>query len=37
MGVYGLALGLLAAWRGSLLPGIICHVAIDLASGVVDG
>jgi membrane protease YdiL (CAAX protease family) len=33
--VYGLVLGLLAAWRGSLLPGILCHVAIDLASGLI--
>ncbi len=32
--VYGLVLGLLARWRGSLLPGIACHVAIDLASAI---
>jgi uncharacterized protein len=30
--LYGLALGVLARARGSLLPGIVCHVAIDLAS-----
>jgi len=29
---YGLALGVLARVRRSLLPGIVCHVAIDLAS-----
>jgi uncharacterized protein len=29
---YGLALGVLARARRSLLPGIVCHVAIDLAS-----
>jgi uncharacterized protein len=31
--IYGLGFGLLARLRGSLLPGILCHVAIDLASG----
>ena len=31
--LYGLALGALARWRRSLLPGIICHVLSDLASG----
>jgi membrane protease YdiL (CAAX protease family) len=30
---YGIALGALAAWRRSLLPGMMAHVAIDLASG----
>ncbi len=30
--LYGLALGVLAHYRKSLLPGIACHVAIDLAS-----
>jgi membrane protease YdiL (CAAX protease family) len=33
LGVYGLGLGLLAKWRGSLVPGILCHVGVDLASG----
>jgi membrane protease YdiL (CAAX protease family) len=32
---YGLALGVLARARRSLLPGIVCHVAIDLASAFV--
>ncbi|MEO6601167.1 MAG: CPBP family intramembrane glutamic endopeptidase [Polyangiaceae bacterium] len=31
--LYGLALGVLARARRSLLPGIVCHVAIDLVSG----
>jgi membrane protease YdiL (CAAX protease family) len=30
--VYGIAFGALARWRG-LLPGMICHVGIDVASG----
>jgi uncharacterized protein len=30
---YGIALGVLAAERNSLLPGMIAHVAIDLSSG----
>jgi membrane protease YdiL (CAAX protease family) len=30
---YGLVFGLLAERRRSLLPGILCHIAIDLASG----
>lgn len=30
--VYGLLLGLLARWRRSLLPGIACHIGIDLRS-----
>jgi uncharacterized protein len=33
LGLYGLGLGLLARLRGSLVPGILCHVGIDLASG----
>jgi membrane protease YdiL (CAAX protease family) len=33
IGVYGLIFGVLAKVRGSLLPGIICHIGIDLASG----
>lgn len=37
LALYGFALGGLAAWRGSLLPGIICHIGIDLASGFVGG
>jgi uncharacterized protein len=31
--VYGLGFGLLARARRSLLPGILCHVAIDLTTG----
>jgi membrane protease YdiL (CAAX protease family) len=30
---YGLLLGSLRQFRGSLLPGIICHVIVDLAGG----
>jgi len=33
VGVYGLIFGLLARQRASLLPGIACHVGIDLVSG----
>jgi len=33
LAVYGLALGALARWRRSLLPGILCHVWTDLDSG----
>ena len=33
IGAYGLILGALAQHRRSLLPGIVCHVAIDLVSG----
>lgn len=33
IGVYGLIFGLLARQRASLLPGIVCHVGIDLVSG----
>lgn len=31
--VHGLILGALAQKRGRLLPGILCHIAIDLAAG----
>jgi membrane protease YdiL (CAAX protease family) len=31
--LYGLAFGALARWRRSLLPGIVCHVWTNLASG----
>jgi membrane protease YdiL (CAAX protease family) len=31
--VYGLLFGALARWRRSLVPGIVAHVGIDLASG----
>jgi membrane protease YdiL (CAAX protease family) len=33
--LYGLGLGLLARARGSLIPGIICHMGLDLAAGFV--
>jgi len=33
IGVYGLLLGILARQRGSLLPGIMCHIGLDLAGG----
>jgi membrane protease YdiL (CAAX protease family) len=33
IGAYGLILGALAQRRRSLLPGIVCHVAIDLVGG----
>lgn len=36
IGVYGLILGLLARQRASLLPGIVCHVGIDLVSGLLS-
>ena len=32
-GVYGVMLGALARWRRSLWPGIVCHIGIDVASG----
>jgi membrane protease YdiL (CAAX protease family) len=35
--VYGVLLGALARWRGSLFPGIACHVGIDVASGLLAG
>ena len=34
--VYGLGFGLLALRRASLLPGILCHVGIDVASGLLN-
>jgi hypothetical protein len=30
---YGILLGALAWWRRSLLPGILCHVAVDVVAG----
>ena len=33
VGLYGLLFGALARTRRSLLPGILCHVGLDLASG----
>jgi uncharacterized protein len=33
IGAYGLLLGVLASARGSLWPGILCHVCVDLVSG----
>jgi membrane protease YdiL (CAAX protease family) len=33
IGVYGLILGVLVRYRGRLLPAILCHIGIDLASG----
>lgn len=33
--VYGVLFGVVARWRRSLWPGIVCHVAIDLTSGFV--
>jgi membrane protease YdiL (CAAX protease family) len=33
VGFYGLLFGALAQWRGSLLPGMMCHVAIDVVGG----
>jgi membrane protease YdiL (CAAX protease family) len=32
IGTYGLVFGLLAQFRRSLLPGIVCHVLVDLAA-----
>jgi membrane protease YdiL (CAAX protease family) len=32
---YAVGLGTLAWWRRSLVPGILCHVAVDLVSGLV--
>jgi membrane protease YdiL (CAAX protease family) len=34
---YGLALGALARWRRSLLPGILCHAWTNVASGLFHG
>ncbi len=31
--IYGLALGLLAAWRRSIIPGAIAHAALDVIGG----
>lgn len=31
--VYGVGFGAVSRWRRSLVPGIACHVAVDLASG----
>lgn len=31
--VYGVLFGILAHYRRRLLPGIVCHIALDLASG----
>ncbi|HEY0463966.1 MAG TPA: CPBP family intramembrane glutamic endopeptidase, partial [Polyangiaceae bacterium] len=36
IGAYGLVLGLLARRRASLVPGIVCHIGIDLASGLLS-
>jgi uncharacterized protein len=33
MALYGLGFGVLAQWRRSLLPGILCHIGIDVVSG----
>jgi membrane protease YdiL (CAAX protease family) len=35
LGIYGIGLGAVARWRRSLLPVIVCHVAIDVLSGLV--
>jgi membrane protease YdiL (CAAX protease family) len=35
--IYGIAFGVLARARSSLLPGIACHVGIDLAAGLLSG
>jgi membrane protease YdiL (CAAX protease family) len=34
-GVFGLAFGLLAAWRKSIVPGAIAHSLIDIVGGLV--
>jgi membrane protease YdiL (CAAX protease family) len=31
--LYGVGFGVLARWRGSLAPGIVCHIGVDLAGG----
>jgi membrane protease YdiL (CAAX protease family) len=31
--LYGVGFGVIARWRGSLVPGILCHVGVDLAGG----
>ncbi|HEX3597493.1 MAG TPA: CPBP family intramembrane glutamic endopeptidase, partial [Polyangiaceae bacterium] len=33
LAIYGLAFGVMAYLRRSLVPGIICHVGVDLAAG----
>lgn len=35
--VYGLGFGAVARWRASLVPGILCHVGIDVVSGLLGG
>ena len=35
--LYGVMFGALARWRRSLIPGIACHVGIDVASGLLAG
>ena len=35
--LYGVMLGALARWRQSLIPGIACHVGVDVASGLLVG
>jgi membrane protease YdiL (CAAX protease family) len=35
--VYGIMFGALARWRRSLIPGIVCHVGVDVASGLLVG
>ncbi len=32
--LYGVGFGVGARWRRSLVPGIVCHIAIDLAAGI---
>jgi membrane protease YdiL (CAAX protease family) len=34
LAAYGLALGTLARWRRSLVPGILCHTWTNIASGI---
>lgn len=34
-GIYGLAFSLLAAWRKSIVPGVIAHTLIDILGGLV--
>jgi membrane protease YdiL (CAAX protease family) len=35
--VYGVGLGVVARARGSLVPGMICHVGVDLVGGLLVG
>jgi membrane protease YdiL (CAAX protease family) len=37
LSLYGLAFGVVAWWRRSLVAGIICHVWTDVASGLLQG